>query len=87
MFDWVNKGGRKEFTCSKCGKPISKGEPHFTKRGGKDSSRFHEKCLGEGATIGIGKDETKVTPKPAVTKKPEADTGGETEEPGEDTSK
>ena len=62
MFDWVSKGGRKDFTCSLCGKPVPKGEPHFTKRGGKDLSRFHEKCLPENATIGIGKDETGSAP-------------------------
>ena len=40
----VKKGGRNEYTCTGCGKPIAKGERHF-RTGLVPYKRYHEKCV------------------------------------------
>ena len=40
----VKKGGRKEYTCAGCGKPIAKGEKHF-RTGTGTYKRYHAGCL------------------------------------------
>ena len=55
----VKKGGRQEYTCAGCGKPIAKGEAHF-RTGAKDFKRYHKACLPA----------KKPAPKPAETTKP-----------------
>ena len=42
----VKKGGRKEYPCAGCGKPILAHIPHF-RTGGKIFKRYHPQCLPE----------------------------------------
>ena len=40
----VKRGGREEYLCSTCEKPIPIKEPHY-RGGGKPFKRYHEGCL------------------------------------------
>jgi hypothetical protein len=58
LLDLVKRGGKQEYTCDGCGKPIAKGEQYYRQQVKGGSKRYHLDCVPE-----KGKISTKNQPK------------------------